>query len=498
MTSNLEHNFWTISEDDKTEYCKDSKNKNSEYTIEKSLGSGSFGVTYLAKKSGDDEKLYILKKLTIKNPNYERSYGVKLEDIHSEIEILKTISESESGCVKDLLCYVDHFIDCSNSDSIQMVIITEAFTNSITLYEFININILDIPSRLEDQLGDLKDDLDNLEEELEDYKYEIQDDPDKKQKFRNYFQKHQEKLNKINVQIQRKETQIEEHTRYTPLSHNILLKIMHNILKAIYHLHRLNIGHGDLKPENILINPDTYDVQIIDFGASCVSNDETSLQCITTGTLQYDSPEIIRNLLSGGRKFNISRIKKSDVFSLGAVFYRLGNGKFHYPYEVDDAFKTKETQLAMVSLDNFYKGKGKIFSMYNENQHSIDERINDFIESLLVNEEKRPSSKESLKNLEKIIEEYNMLLNQRRRKNELKVQPDSVANESPIKYTPGILTPKTPIDMTQDAKQNGGKFDKRRAKSPRKWSRAYCKRTSCDKMGFSQRASCRPYKNCYK
>ena len=50
MSSNIKENFWTSS--DKTEYCKDSKNKNSEYIIEKFLGSGSFGMTYLAKKLG--------------------------------------------------------------------------------------------------------------------------------------------------------------------------------------------------------------------------------------------------------------------------------------------------------------------------------------------------------------------------------------------------------------------------------------------------------------
>ena len=31
----------------------------------------------------------------------------------------------------------------------------------------------------------------------------------------------------------------------------------------------------------------------------------------------------------------------------------------------------------------------------------------------------------------------------------------------------------------------------------RKMSRTYCKKTPCKKMGFSQRASCRPYKNCF-
>jgi hypothetical protein len=35
-------------------------------------------------------------------------------------------------------------------------------------------------------------------------------------------------------------------------------------------------------------------------------------------------------------------------------------------------------------------------------------------------------------------------------------------------------------------------------KKPRKYSKSYCEKTPCDKMGFTQKASCRPYKNCYK
>lgn len=31
----------------------------------------------------------------------------------------------------------------------------------------------------------------------------------------------------------------------------------------------------------------------------------------------------------------------------------------------------------------------------------------------------------------------------------------------------------------------------------RKMSRKYCRKTTCRKMGFSQRSSCRPYKNCF-
>lgn len=39
----------------------------------------------------------------------------------------------------------------------------------------------------------------------------------------------------------------------------------------------------------------------------------------------------------------------------------------------------------------------------------------------------------------------------------------------------------------------GGK----RWKMPRKMTRRYCRKTSCRKMGFTQKASCRPWKNCY-
>lgn len=35
-------------------------------------------------------------------------------------------------------------------------------------------------------------------------------------------------------------------------------------------------------------------------------------------------------------------------------------------------------------------------------------------------------------------------------------------------------------------------------KITRKMSKKYCKNTPCKNMGFSQKASCRPYKNCYR
>ena len=43
----------------------------------------------------------------------------------------------------------------------------------------------------------------------------------------------------------------------------------------------------------------------------------------------------------------------------------------------------------------------------------------------------------------------------------------------------------------------GGRRKTRRFKKKRLMSKAYCKKTPCRRMGFTQKASCRPYKNCY-
>lgn len=42
-----------------------------------------------------------------------------------------------------------------------------------------------------------------------------------------------------------------------------------------------------------------------------------------------------------------------------------------------------------------------------------------------------------------------------------------------------------------------GKRTRRKFKMPRKMSKKYCKKTPCRRMGFTQRSSCRPYKNCF-
>lgn len=67
----------------------------------------------------------------------------------------------------------------------------------------------------------------------------------------------------------------------------------------------------------------------------------------------------------------------------------------------------------------------------------------------------------------------------------------------------GQQVPESDDDITEEyfdpEEVDGGKRRKtrRKFKMPRLMSRKYCKKTPCRKMGFTQKASCRPYKNCF-
>ena len=72
--------------------------------------------------------------------------------------------------------------------------------------------------------------------------------------------------------------------------------------------------------------------------------------------------------------------------------------------------------------------------------------------------------------------------------NQAQYQTDLAAGT--VRYNYNMYTPEIMLCnwKTMSVRKTGGRR--------RKMSRKYCKKTTCKKMGFSQRASCRPYKNC--
>lgn len=74
--------------------------------------------------------------------------------------------------------------------------------------------------------------------------------------------------------------------------------------------------------------------------------------------------------------------------------------------------------------------------------------------------------------------------------------PDSV-DTGPLGNIMDMVGMKSVPKKEFEVRRGSGRRKTRRAfKFPRKMSRTYCKKTPCRKMGFTQRSSCRPYKNC--
>lgn len=97
-----------------------------------------------------------------------------------------------------------------------------------------------------------------------------------------------------------------------------ILNWMDNICRGVIELHCKNIIHLDLKPENILVSSDR--AIVIDYDLSCIDN---ICSYSYDGTIGYICPERARTF-------------KSDVYSLGVVFYNITSGKwnlFNYNHE---------------------------------------------------------------------------------------------------------------------------------------------------------------------
>ena len=93
-----------------------------------------------------------------------------------------------------------------------------------------------------------------------------------------------------------------------------IVTIVGQICEGLAKSHQAGIIHRDLKPENILFDPDGQ-VKILDFGlAKFRSHENITQKSMRVGTINYMSPEQLQ-----GREVDA----RSDIFSLGIIFYEL-------------------------------------------------------------------------------------------------------------------------------------------------------------------------------
>lgn len=162
-------------------------------------------------------------------------------------------------------------------------------------------------------------------------------------------------------------------------SEDIKSNTIKNLICGLKFLHKNNISHLDIKPENIVVNPNTGDINYIDFGGSC---NGTCIQA-AYGSAPFMSPEMLSqiNLLQQqlthpiAYPFNLSKV--TDIWSLGVVIYMLLYNK--HPYLKDYPNMSEKENLDII-------GK-KIIIDYNIN---VLEEYNILLKGMLdINPETR-------------------------------------------------------------------------------------------------------------
>jgi len=107
-----------------------------------------------------------------------------------------------------------------------------------------------------------------------------------------------------------------------------IIEIIRQACEGLSKAHKADIVHRDIKPENILIDAEGR-VKILDFGLAKLKGvDRLTKEASTLGTLHYMSPEQIQ-----GKELDY----RSDIWSLGIVFFELLTGKVPFTGDYDQA-----------------------------------------------------------------------------------------------------------------------------------------------------------------
>jgi serine/threonine protein kinase len=131
------------------------------------------------------------------------------------------------------------------------------------------------------------------------------------------------------VTLKDRNNELESESRFLPLVET--LRIVREAASALAYAHSRNMIHRDVKPANLMMDSHDNRVVLTDFGiAKIVTGAQFTVSGGMVGTPAYMAPE--QGLGEAGDE-------RSDLYSLGVIFYQLTTGRL--PYEA-------ETPLAVI------------------------------------------------------------------------------------------------------------------------------------------------------
>lgn len=119
----------------------------------------------------------------------------------------------------------------------------------------------------------------------------------------------------IIVLEQAKGITLQDFISYYDIPFKSMLTICRQVVSTMIYIHSKNIIYCDMKPDNIIIDPESYNIKLIDFGFSIqLDPSNTVIRGNVCGTTGYIAPEVIYNGCYG---------TGCDVYSFGVLLYVL-------------------------------------------------------------------------------------------------------------------------------------------------------------------------------
>jgi predicted ATPase/signal transduction histidine kinase len=130
--------------------------------------------------------------------------------------------------------------------------------------------------------------------------------------------------------------------RGATLSFDARLNLALELTRALGDIHAADVVHKDINPSNIVVNPETLQMQIIDFSiASLLSRERAAIAVpgAIEGTLRYIAPE------QTGRMNRVVDYR-CDYYSLGVTLYELFTGRV--PFDSNDLMELVHSHIAKI------------------------------------------------------------------------------------------------------------------------------------------------------